>query len=229
MRRTLLVHLSFVLAMSWWVVGCAGRAGDGSLQPPRDAPPWEDVLSRAFDDSLTEEPVNLTGRAPHDVLDQRLFVERLGLSSLVCLADVDQVWARGRRTGDDRQFLDLRIERVLLGELPDDADPIQTVEVVADDELSGALQGASVIFFVRWAPDHDPPFHHHLLVATDEVVAWIEAAVDQARAAGAITIGGKASTKRAQRRARRKAKRAERRRRRSEKRGGGASAPEGTP
>ena len=217
MQRAPYVHLVHVLVVAFVVVvlgpaaGCAGRAEDGSLRPPRGAPPWEDALSRSFDDSFTSEPVNLVGRAPHDVLDQRLFIERLGLSSLVMLVSVEQVWARGRKSGDGRQFLDVRIERVLLGELPSDTDPVQPLQIAGDDPLPGSLRGQTMVLCLRWAPGADPPFHHHLVPATDDLVAWIEAAIEQARRAGAITAGGKASAKRAQRRARRRARRKARR------------------
>ncbi len=203
--------------------GCVGRVGDGSLQPPRNAPPWEEVLSRGFDDGFTPEPVNLVGRAPHDVLDQRLFIERLGLSNLVLLVTVEQVWARGRRGGggDEQQHLDVRIEKALLGEVPQDIDAVQTVIVRDDDDLPGSLQGERLVMFLRWAPDHDPPYHHHLMPASDEIVAWIETAVEQAREAGAITVGGKETGSRARRRAARK----ERRRQRREKKKNSKNEP----
>ncbi len=183
------------------------RSVSGELAPPADAPDWESRFAAVFDDGYTQEPISLVGRAPHDVLDQRLFVSRLGHASLVALVRVDQVWARGRYQGRQDQYVDVTFEEVLLGDLPRKVDRRQLLPVRTEDELPGSLQGQKMLLFLRWAPGEEPPYHHHLLPATDDLVEWVRATVAQARKEGAINVEGKKSL-RQRRRERRKARKA---------------------
>jgi hypothetical protein len=184
---------------------CAGRRNPtGDLMAPKDARPWESKFGRAFDDGYTKEVVKLSGRAPNDVLDQRLFAARLGHADVVALAEVTQVWGRGRYQGKQDQFLEVELGEVLLGDLPKGTEPIQTLGVASEDELPGALRGQTMVLFVRWAPDDAPSYHHHLMPAQDEAVAHIRALVQHAQDAGMIDARGKAR-KRPRRNRRRKA------------------------
>jgi hypothetical protein len=171
--------------------GCKNRHRTGELYPPDDAPAWETRFAVAFDDDFTPEPLELQGRAPHDVLDQRLFAARMGHAAIVMLVRVDQVWGRGRYQGRKHQYVDVELDEVLLGELPKNTNRDQLVTITGEDELRGDLQGTTMILFVRWAPGERPPYHHHLMPATKEIVGYIRALVQHATKEGALGGGGK--------------------------------------
>ena len=169
-----------------WVLGCAHRSKTGAFEPPPDAPAWTQDYARAFDDGYTRETVRLEGRAPNDVLDQRLFSERLGESHIVATVTVGQVWARGRYEGRQQQYLEVSLDDVLMGELPLNTDEEQLLQIIGTEDLPGTLAGQRMILFVRWAPELDPPYRHHLMPADDEVVAFIQAMVEHAKQAGIL-------------------------------------------
>jgi len=201
--------VSLVRAVVWFGLalfvsmagGCKNRHRTGELYPPDDAPAWETRFAVAFDDDYTAESLQLEGRAPHDVLDQRLFAARVGYAAIVALVRVEQVWGRGRYQGRKHQYVDVEIEEVLLGDLPKNTRPDQMLAITGEDELSGDLQGATLVLFVRWAPGERPPFHHHLMPATDEIVAYIRALVRHATEQGELGGAGKRKRKRRARRA----------------------------
>ena len=170
--------------------GCRQGSRNGELSPPGDAPAWEGRFSVAFDDAYTREAINLVGRAPHDVLDQRLFAARLGHAAIVARVSVDQVWGRGRHEGDQDQYLDVTIEQVLMGQLPKNTNDQQLLPVRANDELSADLLGAEMILFVRWAPGEKPPFHHHLMPSDPALEGYIDALIDHAQVEGVIDASG---------------------------------------
>jgi hypothetical protein len=187
---------------------CRDRNGGAQLHPPSGAPEWEPRFAVAFDDGYTREPINLTGRAPHDVLDQRLFAARLGHAAIVALVSVEQVWARGRYQGSQDQYLDVTIEEVMLGELPRGVADEQLVRIVGTEELPGTLQGEKMLMFVRWAPGDQPAYHHHLMPADGEAVAYVGALVEHAKAEGVLDDDG-AIRKRPGRKKRRRRKKDE--------------------
>ncbi|NJK31095.1 MAG: hypothetical protein HC927_01055 [Deltaproteobacteria bacterium] len=162
----------------------------GDLNPPRDAPDWESRFNVAFDDSYTPTSLNLQGRAPNDVLDQQLFQARLGHAALVLLVRVEQVWGRGRYQGRQKQFVEVLVGETLLGSLPKDAPDRLLVEIDSIDELPGALKGEIMLLFVRWDSESEPPYHHHLMPADDDVVALIKAMVEHAKAEGVLDKQG---------------------------------------
>lgn len=168
--------------------GCANRTGE--LVPPSGAEPFPPELIEVFDNRLSLTAVELKGRAPHDVKDQRLFGQRLGFADLVWLGQVTQVWTRRTKHGRARQFIGLNLDDVLVGRLPAGSGTDQTLEVEAHDPLSGELVGEPVIWFIRWAPDESPPYRYHLMHADTSTVAYIEIMVRHAKDAGVLTGRG---------------------------------------
>ena len=63
---------------------------------------------------------------------------------------------------------------MLLGELPKKTRPHQEHPVETRTGLPPTMQDGTYVLFLRWAPGDTPDFHHHMLVATDEVVETIE-------------------------------------------------------
>jgi hypothetical protein len=181
--------------------GCRDRNPMGMLVPPRGAPDWEGRYGVAFDDDYTREPINLSGRAPNDVLDQRLFAARLGYAHIVARVTVEQVWGRGRYQSRKDQFLDVAIDEVLMGELPKKTKKEQLLRISGQDPLPGSLQGQSMLLFVRWAPHSIPAYHHHLMPADEELVTYIEAMVLHARSEGVLDSRGRGSKRKRRRHA----------------------------
>lgn len=184
-----------VLLLALALVGCKNRQKHGGsslseLRPPRDAAAWEASQAVAFDDSYTPTPVNLQGRAPNDVRDQQLFQARLGYADIVVLTRVNQVWGKGRYQGRQTQYLELEIGDVLLGALPKDAPEQLMLEVESIDELPGVLKGEIMLLFLRWDAESEPPYHHHLMPADEELVALIKAMVKHAQNEGALDAKG---------------------------------------
>jgi hypothetical protein len=172
-------------------IGACKRRGGAELHAPQGAAEWEGRFAVAFDDGYTREPINLEGRAPHDVLDQRLFAARLGHAAIVALVQVDQVWGKGRYQGRQDQFLDIEIERLLIGELPKGVADDQLLRIRGDEELPGTLQGTDMLLFVRWAPGQQPEYHHHVMPADPELLEYVEALVDHAKKEGVLDDTGK--------------------------------------
>lgn len=213
--RRVLAALVLVLATA-----CARTRGGGDLAPPPDAAAWDSRLAVVFDDHYTGVPVQLSGRAPIDVMDQRRFGQRLGYADLVALMTVDQVWSRGLYGGVASQRLDVTLGKVLLGELPKGTRLSQVLQLRTSegDELPATLTGRAMLLFVRWAPGERPAYHHHVMPADAEAIAVIAAMVRHARAEGKLPTEGAKS--RASRRARRKVAKAEK---------AGEEAPEKAP
>jgi hypothetical protein len=183
----------------WWLApllalglagGCKARSSSGELTPPSDAPAWDARYAQSFDDDYTRQALNLRGRAPHDVRDQRLLASRLGYSDIVAEVEVLQVWGRGRYKGRQEQYLELEVKRLLLGELVKGTSEHQLLMVKAEDELPGALQGQSLLLFLRWAPGQVPPYHHHLMPVEPEAMAYIAAVIEHAKAEGVLDSHG---------------------------------------
>ena len=168
------------------VPGCARRHARGDLAPPPDAAAWDPVQDIIFDDHYTQTPLELSGRAPGDVIDQRRLAQRLGFADIVALVTVDQVWSRGLHDGVPRQRLDVTIDRVLLGALPKGTRKEQVLELRGGEDLPAALTGRVMLMFVRWAPGDGPGYHHHLMPADDNVLAWVTAMVRHARELGKL-------------------------------------------
>ncbi len=179
--------------------GCKSKSNRGELSPPDDAAAWEERYAVAFDDDYTAAGLELRGRAPHDVLDQRLFGARLGHADLVLLVTVDQVWGRGRYQGRKAQYLDVELGEVLYGSLPKGTRAQQLLTIDGEDELPGALQGQNLVLFLRWAPGAKPPYHHHLMPANEAIVAYIRSLVRHARQEGALDGSRKGKRKRGRR------------------------------
>lgn len=203
-RRRSLAALVLMLASA-----CSRTTSRGELAPPAGAAAWDQRLGVVFDDGVTGVPVQLVGRAPIDVMDQRRFSQRLGYADLVVLMKVDQVWSRGLYGGVPGQRLDVTLGKVLLGELPKQTRLAQVVQLrsAAGDPLPSALTGQVMLLFVRWAPGETPAYHHHVMPADSEAITVIEAMVRHARAEGKLP--GEGAKARASRRERRRAARAE--------------------
>jgi hypothetical protein len=170
--------------------GCKARSSTGELTPPNDAVQWDARYAETFDDDYTRQALNLRGRAPHDVRDQRLLAARLGHADVIAEVKVLQVWGRGRYQGRQEQFLELEIEKILMGELVKGTADRQFLAVKAEDELPGALQGQSLLLFLRWAPGQAPPFRHHLMPVEPEAMGYIAAVIEHAKAEGVLDAEG---------------------------------------
>ncbi len=169
---------------------CKARSSSGELVPPDGAAPWEARYDASFDDDYTRQPINLQGRASHDVRDQRLLAARLGFADVVAQVKVLQVWGKGRYQGRQEQYLDVEIEDLLLGQLVKGTAERHLVRVRAEDELPGSLQGQTLLLFLRWAPGQAPPYHHHLMPAEPEATAFIAAVIEHAKAEGVLDAEG---------------------------------------
>ena len=176
----------FALGLSFGVGACAGKRSDGELTPPAKATAWSSKWRPAFDDDYTAEPVNLQGRAPHDVRDQRLLAQRMGYSDLVAEVRVLQVWGRGRYQGSQEQYLEVEVVQYLIGQPLKGTSERQLIHVSSEDELPGSLQGQSLVFFLRWAPGEQPPYHHHLMPMDSESIGFMAARIEHAKEAGVL-------------------------------------------
>jgi hypothetical protein len=173
------------LAVSLALMGCS-KAGRGELTSPAGAPQWDPRFDVVFDDHYTAIPVQLTGRAPGDVIDQKRFAQRLGHADLVVLVTVDQVWSRGLYAGTPQQRASVSLGKVLRGELARGVRGEQVLELRGGDALPAELGGQVMLLFLRWAPGEGAGFHHHLMRADEDVLTLIDAMVRHARAAGQI-------------------------------------------
>lgn len=181
------------LALGFAAPGCKNRRDSGGglsqLTPPKDPSPWESGYAVAYDDAYTPTSINLQGRAPNDVLDQQLFQARLGYADLVMLVRVEQVWGKGRYEGRQDQFVEVEIGDVLFGSLPKDA-PERLMLEVDNEELPGELKGEIMLLFLKWRVERNPPYHHHLMPADEELVALIKAMVKHAQNEGVLNAKG---------------------------------------
>jgi hypothetical protein len=204
-----------VLALVVAGFGCKNRKNtSGELVPPAGADAWESRYAVAFDDDYTRHKLNLTGRAPNDVLDQRLFQSRMGHANFVALVRVEQVWGKGRHESRQDQFLDVELGETLMGEVGKGGQERQLIRLRSEDELPGSLRNDVMILFLRWAPGDNPPYHHHLMPADPDTLELIQAMVRHAQDEGVLNKGGtenvrgRGQRKRRERKEKREAKKA---------------------
>ena len=181
---------SVLLALVATTAACRGKS-NGELKPPSGTPAWDSRLEQLFDDRFTPTPIELTGRAPGDVLDQRRFSQRLGYADLVVLVTVEQVWSRTLLGGRPQQRVEISLGEALRGKLPRGAAREQVLHLRDAEELPTDAVGRVMLLFIEWAPGDSPAFHHHLMQASEPVIALIEAMVRHARAAGKLEDGTK--------------------------------------
>lgn len=199
-RRSLLL-LAAVVALS----ACRSRNQTGELTPPKGAAQFSAEFARDFDDDFTATSIKLQGRAPNDVLDQRLFSRRLGLADVVAVVEVRQVWGKGRYEGRKEQLVDVLFQEVVLGSLSKGTYDEQLLRIDGEDSLGGELQGHKMVLFIKWAPGEQPPFHHHLMPVDPESMAYITAMIKHAQAEGVLNANGEVTTsKRKQKRSRKR-------------------------
>ena len=184
---------------------CKPRSTDGTLTPPSDAAEWESKWRPAFDDDYTAEPINLEGRAPHDVRDQRLLALRMGHADLMARVRVLQVWGRGRYQGQQDQYVEVEIEEYLINQPIKGTAERQIVKVISEDELPGSLQGRSLVMFLRWAPGDQPPYHHHLMPMDEATIGFMVARIEHAKAEGVLDAEGVPTEKQGGKRGKKKA------------------------
>ena len=187
--------------------GCK-KKHEGALEAPAGAQAFEKRFAVAFDDKFTALPLEMGGRAPNDVFDQRLFAARLGYADIVMEVKVAQVWARGRYQGRPEQYLDVELGEVIVGqEIPKRTSKDQLLVVDPQSDLSGVKEGQELLLFLRWAPESDPSYRHHLMPKDPEILELVNAMVVHAEEEGHSVLGGKKARKRAKKRAKEKAKR----------------------
>lgn len=198
----LLPAVALVLGLA--LGACKDRNATGELASPADAAAFEGQYRKAFDDDYTRQSVELEGRAPHDVLDQQLFAERLGFSDVLAKVRVRQVFGKGRYQGRKEQFIAVAIEEEILGAFPDGTDEEQLLVIKGDDPLPGDLNDTTLLLFVKWAPGETPSYHHHLMPADDDLLAKIGAMVKLAQEDGVLDANGEVASERKRRKAKRK-------------------------
>lgn len=209
--------LATVLCATTLLGACRARSATGELTPPPDATAWEGKWRPAFDDDYTAEAINLQGRAPHDVRDQRLLALRMGYADLVAQVRVTQVWGRGRYKGRKEQYLEIEVEQWLIGQPVKGTAAEQLLRVVSEDDLPGSLQGESLVLFVRWAPKEQPPYHHHLMPMDSESIAFMAARIEHAKKEGVLDEEGVPNEKRGKGKKRKKKKKKAKRKRGGDK------------
>jgi hypothetical protein len=174
------------LSVSWFALAGCRHASGGELGAPAGASAWDTRLDQLFDDRFTPTAVELTGRAPGDVLDQRRFSQRLGYANVIVLVTVDQVWSRTLFGGQPQQRVEVSLGRTLRGSLPRKTTPSQVLVLRQAEELPADAVGRVMLMFVAWAPGEIPAYHHHLMPADEKVIELIEAMVRHARKAGKL-------------------------------------------
>jgi hypothetical protein len=182
--------------------GCKKKI-DGPLEAPAGAGTFEARFAVAFDDKYTHTPIEMGGRAPNDVMDQRLFAARVGHADIVMEVTVQQVWGRGRYQGRPEQYLDVALGDVLIGELPKRTAKEQLMRVDDESDLSGVEEGQRMLLFLRWDASSDPSYRHHLMPRDPEILSLLSAMVAHAEDAGVPVAGDK----KARRKAKKKRKR----------------------
>ncbi|MBZ5711382.1 hypothetical protein [Nannocystis pusilla] len=179
------IALGLSLASGFAFAGCR-HSQSGELGAPAGASAWDTRLDQLFDDRFTPSTVELTGRAPGDVLDQRRFSQRLGYADVIALVSVEQVWSRTLFGGQPQQRVEVSLGRVLRGSLPRKTTPAQVLVLRGAEELPADAVGRVMLMFVAWAPGEIPAYHHHLMPADEKVIELIEAMVRHARKAGKL-------------------------------------------
>ncbi|MFY0532860.1 hypothetical protein [Nannocystis pusilla] len=175
------------MSVSWFVLAGCRHSSNGELGAPAGASAWDTRLDQLFDDRFTPTAIELTGRAPGDVLDQRRFSQRLGYANVIVLVTVDQVWSRTLFGGQPQQRVEVTLGRNLRGSLPRKTTPSQVLVLRQAEELPADAVGRVMLLFVAWAPGEIPAYHHHLMPADEKVIELIEAMVRHARKAGSST------------------------------------------
>ena len=137
------------LAVSLVMVGCARSRAGGELMPPAGSPAWDSRFDLVFDDHYTAIPVQLTGRAPGDVIDQKRFAQRLGHADLVVLVTVDQIWSRGLYASTPQQRASVTLGQVLHGELARGVRREPVLELRGVDALPAVLGGKARLLLLR--------------------------------------------------------------------------------
>ena len=173
--------------------GCKPK--EVALAPPSGTPAMEPAHAAYFDNGITVTPVVLVGRAPSDVVDQRLFGERLGHADLIAEVTIVDLWEK-RRGSKVQRFVEVQVEEALLRELPKRTAETQRLEVVSIDPLPGELRGQRFVLFVRWSPSERPPFKHHLMIADEATVEVIRSMVGHAVELGYLDTKVKKRTRR---------------------------------
>lgn len=184
-----MLGVSLTLGLALTLGGCSAKVR-GDMTPPAGSAAWDSRFDLVFDDHYTAIPVQMTGRAPGDVIDQKRFAQRLGHADLVVLVTVDQVWSRGLYAGTPQQRASVTLGQVLHGELARGVRSEQVLELRGGDALPAELGGQVMLLFLRWAPGEGAGFHHHLMRADEDVITLIETMVRHARAAGQLKRPG---------------------------------------
>lgn len=177
--------LGLALLGGFGAAGCR-RGSSSELGAPGGASAWDSRLDQLFDDRFTPSAVELTGRAPGDVLDQRRFSQRLGYANVIILVTVDQVWSRTLFGGEPQQRVEVTLGRALRGSLPRKTSPSQVLVLRGAEELPADAVGRVMLMFIAWAPGEIPAYHHHLMPADEKVIDLIEAMVRHARKEGKL-------------------------------------------
>lgn len=199
-RWSSLAKIGLVLGLAGFAAGGCKHSERGALVAPAGAADWQAHLQPAFDDGVTATPVRLTGRAPNDVKDQRLFGVRLGCADIVMLGTVEHVWDRQLHQGRPVQQIDVTLGEVLLGHLDKRVSKDQSLRVEVTDPLEGELQTRQVMLFLRWAPGQQPEYHHHLILVEPELLAGVQAQIRHAEQAGKLPKKPKKRRRRSKRR-----------------------------
>lgn len=194
--------LSFALAVS--LSACKEHNTTGELSSPKDAAKFEGQYHKAFDDDYTDQNVNLEGRAPNDVLDQRLFAERMGFADVLAIVTVQQVFGKGRYQGRKDQYVAVSIDEVVLGTLPKGTEGDQLLVVKGEGDLPADLDERRLLLFLKWAPGEAPSYHHHLMPADEDLLEMIGAMVKHAQSEGVLGGDGEIQEGRKARRGRKK-------------------------
>jgi hypothetical protein len=174
--------LAGLAALSLGLNACKPR--ERQLAPPAGTPAMDPAHVAYFDRGITTTPVVLVGRSPSDVVDQRLFGQRLGYADLVVTATVEESWER-RRGAEIQRFVQVRLGEPLLYELPKKTAETLRLEVVSEDPL-GDLRGETFILFIRWSPGERPPFRHHLMITDLQTIELVRGMVGHAIEAGQL-------------------------------------------
>lgn len=146
------------------------------------------------------------GRAPNDVMDQRLFAARVGHADVVLEVTVQQVWGRGRYLSRPEQYLDVKLGEVLIGELPKRAAKEQLLEIDGESDMSEVVEGQRMLLFLRWAPALEPSYQHHLMPHDKEILTLLDAMVAHAEDAGVALVADKKARRKAKKRRKREKK-----------------------
>lgn len=174
--------------VSLLVVGLACAPRLTRLHAPKDAEPWNARFGALYDDGLTVTAVELVGRAPNNVLDQKRFNQRAGHADVIARVRVERVWSRARHDDAPTEHLDVEILEYIMGVVPRSVVRSQTIALSDVPDVPKRLEGEQLILMLRWAPAAQPQYHHHLHAATEENLAFLRVLVADAEARGEISL-----------------------------------------